>query len=382
MKRKVLIGIGIFFLVLFFYFLFSPQYVRKALIYQKVGIEDYKIFHNREVKAGEYKEWKLDSLYNNYQLSGAEDSIFNHYETVAFLVIHDEKILFEKYWEGYSENVLSNSFSMAKSVISLMIGIAIDEGKIKSVDQKVVDVFPAFNTSASNADLRIRDVLTMSSGLNWDESYGSLYSTTTEAYYGNDIYNQIVGLEVVEDPRKQFKYLSGNTQLLGLIVQSATGELISNYASEKIWSKIGAQHPALWSLDKENGTEKAYCCFNSNARDFARIGQLVLNNGMWDSTQIVSQQYIVESTSPAKYLIDENGKQVDFYGYQWWIIHHKNMEIPYARGILGQYIFVLKDKNAIVVRLGHKRDEEQIGHHRKDAIKYLDIALNIIKKNE
>lgn len=382
MKRKILIGVGVFFLAVILFLILSPNYVLNALIYQKAGIEDYKIFHNREVKTGIHKEWKLDSLYNSYELTNEEEAVFNDYQSVAFLIIKDQKILFEKYWDDYSENSLSNSFSMAKSVISLMIGIAIDEGKIESIDQKVIEVFPAFNTSEANANLTIKDVLTMSSGLNWDESYGSLYSTTTEAYYGKDIYNQIVGLEVVEEPGKQFKYLSGNTQLLGLIIQSATGELISNYASEKIWKKIGAKNPALWSLDRENGTEKAYCCFNSNARDFARIGQLVLNNGMWDSTQIVSSDYIIESTTPVDYLIDEDGKAVDFYGYQWWIMHYNNYEIPYARGILGQYIFVLRDHNAIVVRLGHKRDEEHIGAHRKDAVKYLDIALNIIEKYE
>jgi len=382
MKRKILIGVGVSFLAVILFLILSPNYVLNALLYQKAGIEDYKIFHNREVKTGDHTEWKLDSLYNSYELTGDEEAVFNHYQSVAFLIIKDQKILFEKYWDGYDENSLSNSFSMAKSVISLMIGIAIDEGKIESVNQKVVDVFPAFNTSEANANLTIKDVLTMSSGLNWDESYGSLYSTTTEAYYGKDIYNQIVGLEVVEEPGKQFKYLSGNTQLLGLIIQSATGELISNYASEKIWKKIGAKNPALWSLDRENGTEKAYCCFNSNARDFARIGQLVLNNGIWDSTRIVSSDYILESTTPVNYLVDDEGKTVDFYGYQWWIMHYNNYEIPYARGILGQYIFVLRDQNAIVVRLGHKRDEEQIGPHRKDAVKYLDIALNIIEKYE
>jgi CubicO group peptidase (beta-lactamase class C family) len=382
MKRKIFIGFGIFLLLIFLYLIISPSYVRKALIYQKVGIEDYPIFHNREIKTGEYQEWEVDSLCNTYELSYYDDSVLNHYESVAFLVIKNKKILFEKYWEGFSEDSISNSFSMAKSVISLMIGIAIDEGKIESVDQKVVDVFPEFNTCEANASLTIKDVLTMSSGLNWDESYGSLYSTTTEAYYGKDIFKQIVELEVVEESGKEFKYLSGNTQLLGLIIQSATGEYISNYASEKIWKKIGAKNPALWSLDKENGIEKAYCCFNSNAQDFARIGQLILNNGMWDSTQIVSSAYVEKSISPANYIVDSKGEEVDFYGYQWWILNYKGSEIPYARGILGQYIYILKEKDAIVVRLGHKRDKEYIGPHTKDAFEYLDIALKIIEKYE
>ena len=142
---------------------------------------------------------------------------------------------------------------------------------------------------------------------------------------------------------------------------------------------MGPSHDALWNLDSENGMEKAYCCFNSNARDFARWGQLVLNNGSWDGKQLISSSYLEEALSPADYLKDEEGNPLDYYGYQWWIINYRGYSIPYMRGILGQYVFPIREKNAVVVRLGHKRSDELIGPNRKDIFVYLDAALELLE---
>jgi len=273
---------------------------------------------------------------------------------------------------------VSNSFSAAKSIVSLLIGIALDEKKIADLDQKVGDFVEAYKYG-SKSKLTIRQVLTMSSGLNWKETYSTPFSTTAKAYYGNDLKSLIEGLDVVEKPGIYFEYLSGNTQLLAMIVQSATGMSISKYTSEKIWKKIGAQNDALWNLDSKDGMEKAYCCFNTNVRDFARFGQLILNKGNWDGKRIISAEYIADATSSKKYLKDKiTGDAVDFYGFQWWVINYKGMKIPYMRGILGQYVFVIPDKNAVVVRLGHTRSKEIINHHPKDVYDYLEDALLIL----
>lgn len=125
--------------------------------------------------------------------------------------------------------------------------------------------------------------------------------------------------------------------------------------------------------------EKAYCCFNSNARDFARIGQLILNQGSWNDKQIISKSFINQATTAADYLINkEDQKAVDFYGFQW-IINYKGYHIPYMRGILGQYIFAIPEKNAVVVRLGHERSSEYIGQHTKDIYDCLDAAFQILE---
>ncbi len=364
--------------IIAFVIAFTPQYLVTAIRHGEPNIDDYKIFYNRTIEAGEYHPWQISEDYNQFEMSSKTRSIIEQYKPVAFLVIQDEKIKYEEYWDGYDEHSLSNSFSAGKSIVGLLIGIALDEGKIKSLDQPVGDFLPVFQ-KGRNAELTIRDLLTMSSGLNWDEAYSSPFSMTTVAYYGEDLPGLINSLEVVETPGKEFDYLSGNTEVLAMIIEAATGKRMADYASEKIWKHIGARYDALWCLDSEDGMEKAYCCFNSNARDFARFGQLVLNKGKWNDNQIISEEYLKEATSPASYLVDKGDKKpISFYGFQWWIIHYKGHTIPYMRGILGQYVFAIPEKNAVVVRLGHERSKEYIGHHTKDVNQYLDAAFEML----
>jgi CubicO group peptidase (beta-lactamase class C family) len=359
-------------------YLALPYYAKQALIHQMPGIEDYKIFENRVVRAGDHIPWSIDKTYNTQTLADSTRKKMLFYDPVAYLLIKDQKIVYEEYWDGFNEDAISNSFSMAKGIISLLIGAALDDGYIQSLDQKVGEFIEVYNEGGKE-NITIRDVLTMSSGLDWDEAYASLFSPTTMSYYGNDLREMVKELELIEEPGVRYYYRSIDTELLAMILESATGRNISDYCSEKFWKHMGAKHNALWSLDKKEGMEKAFCCFNSNAHDFARWGQLILNNGSWNNNQLVSESYIKEAISPAEYLIDDEGNMVDYYGYQWWLIDYNGHSIPYMRGILGQYVFVIPNKNAVVVRLGHKRSEELIGPNRKDIYVYLEAAFQILE---
>ena len=374
LKKTILIIV----VVLVVVYLALPYYAKQAIIHQYPGIEDYKIFHNRVVKAGTYIPWEIDSLYNTFAIADSTMTKIESYDPVAFLVIQDGKILYEQYWEGYSDSSLSNSFSAAKSIVGLLVGAAIDDGYIKSVDQKVAEFLPSFKEGGKEK-ISIKDLLTMSSGLDWDEAYSSLFSPTTAAYYTNDLRKLVDDLGVVEEPGKRYYYRSIDSEVLAMIVQAATGKTISEYASEKYWKKMGAHHDALWCLDHKDGMEKAYCCFNSNARDFARWGQLMLNRGKWGDQQLISETYLDETITPAYYLTDDDGMHVNYYGYQWWIMDYNNYKIPYMRGILGQYVFAIPEKNAVVVRLGHKRSDELIGPNRKDMYVYMEAASQILR---
>ncbi len=379
MKKILKYSVTILLITFVFFFLFDPNpYLRKSLIHLTASLDDYKIFENRIVKAGEYVEWKTSDNYNNYTLTKAELDTFNQFKTISYLIIKDSSILFENYWANYNSDSLTNSFSMAKSITSLLIGIAIDENKIQSVNDKVSKYLPEFK-NGKRKDITIKNLLTMSSGLTWNESYWNPFSSTTNAYYGNNLEKLVLGLKLKNKPGEKYKYLSANTQILSLILKKATGKNLSEYASEKLWIPLNTKNDALWSIDKKNGVEKAYCCFNSNARDFARIGQLILNKGMWNGKQIISEKYLSEALNPAKYLKDENNVNVNFYGYQWWLINYKGYDIQYARGILGQYIIIIPAKNTVVVRLGHKRSSERTRHHPNDILFYINTALKITK---
>ncbi|MBP8783788.1 MAG: serine hydrolase [Paludibacter sp.] len=376
-------------------FLLLPQnyYVHRALIYQLPKIHHYQIFENREVKANDPKPWEMAENAHENLIAAQYVEDFARYESVAFLVIKNNRIISEQYWDDYGPQSLSNSFSMSKSIVSLLVGCAISDGFIKSVDQPVSDFLPAW-TSFDGKVLTIKDLLTMSAGVKWDESHSSLFSKTTEAYYGKDLW-KLTQTEVLEArPGEHFNYQSGVTQILAFLLQKATGKNVSEYASEKIWTPINAEEDALWSLDKKDGIEKAYCCFNTNARDFARLGQLVLNNGKWNGRQVVDSAYIREAVTPASWLkftrrlkpgetVTPEPVPNQIYGYQFWIVNYKGLTIPYMRGILGQYIFVIPELDAVIVRLGRLRDKEYVVEqsYTKDMEVWLDAALEILNRN-
>lgn len=369
--KKILLGVLILVVITNLAVVISGNsYIYRALIYQLPGIDDYRIFDNSVVSAGGYIPIPEAQKYNKMTLSPVFRNYLSESETVALLVLKNDSVCYEEYWDGYGKETLSNSFSVAKSIVSILIGIAIDEGKIKGVDQKVSDFIPEY-AHGLNAQLTIKHLLTMTASFNWDESYNSLFSKTTKEYYGRNLKKMLLNLNVTETPGKLFDYQSSNQLVLAYIIEKATGKTLSEYASEKLWKPLGAKNDALWSVDKKNGMEKAYCCFNTNARDFSRIGLLYLHNGEFNGRRIVSEGYVKKSIEPIL-LKDEDGFTVDYYGYSWWLATVDGMKIFYARGILGQFIIVIPDKNMVIVRLGKKKADRGV----TPAVEY--ITRNVI----
>jgi CubicO group peptidase (beta-lactamase class C family) len=373
---KVLVGVLMVTIAVLWFS--GKLYYIKALVYNYVNIDDLNLFHVRTVEAGKPQPWNIATDYNKKELTPELRKALEQYRTVAFLVVQNDSIRYEEYWDNYDASSLSNSFSMAKSIISILIGIAHDEGKIKSLDQTACEYLPDF-CSPENKVVTIRQLLMMSSGLNYDEGYSSLTSPVTRSYYDTDLRKQMMELRVVTKPGVSFNYMSANTQLLGFILEKATDKSISEYASEKLWQPIGAEHDAKWSLDHKDGTEKAYCCFYSNARDFARIGKLFLNKGMWNGKQVISEAYVNAAISPAP--ISDGDSPNTMYGYQWWLTDYKGAPVFYARGILGQYIFVLPSKQLIFVRLGHERGEKDANGELLDVPVYLSEVMKMYGEN-
>jgi CubicO group peptidase (beta-lactamase class C family) len=362
-KRVWIIIAAILLLGHFILVLSGTSYLYKALLYNFPNLDDYQKFPNAEIPSSSNPQpWP--AAIQNYKLSDTLSSYLDSVETKAVLVLRNDTIIFETYFDGYTDTTLSNSFSVAKSIVSTLIGMAIRDGKIKSVDQKVSEFLPEFS-SGKKAEITLKHLLTMSSGLNWDESYAAPISTTTEAYYGNDIKKIIDRLEVVGHPGTVFRYKSGDTQILAMVLQNATGKSLAENAAV-LWTKIGATEKALWSKDREDGVEKAYCCFNSNARDFARLGVLFLHKGNWKGEQLIDSSYVKEAITPCGLPDgDLNMQPSDFYGYQWWMVPTEGMF--YARGILGQYVVVIPEKNLVIVRLGAVRGKK-IGKHYQECL--------------
>ncbi len=361
-------------------YLSLPYYARQALIHLMPVINDLETFQRDTLKHDENNiwHWAHDIRYNTYRLSPEDEAYLKEMGTVSFLIIRHDSILYEKYLNGWNDTQTSNLFSATKTIIGLLAGIALDEGKIKNLDDKVRQYIPTYN-KGKQAEVSIRNLLTMSGAMAWDEAYSSLFSVTTRGYYGNDLYQLVTNLDVKETPGVQYSYRSGETQLLSFVIESATGQSISQYAEEKLWKPLQAEGDAYWLLDKKDGDEKAFCCFHTTARDAARFGRLILDKGNWNGRQLISKEYMDEMTRPASYLKDQWGKDsLDYYGFQTWIMHYKGQTNPYMRGMLGQYVIAIPSLDAIVVRLGKKRSDIYEHELTTDIIRYMDIAMKIL----
>lgn len=314
-------------------------------------IYDLDVFNNREVSAGTGQPWKDHEALGTFSMSAEQRETVEALSPSSFLVAWGDTVIYEEYWGEHDENRISNSFSMAKSIVSLLIGVALDEGKIKSLDEPVANYLSEFNDEKK--DITIRHILTMSSGLSWSESYVSPFCDVAELYYDTDDRDLALNRRTIEeDPGEIFKYKSGDTQVLMYILKEATGTSVSDYASEKLWKKMGAESDAMWSLaDDDESAEKAFCCFYSTSRDFLRLGKLVNNRGNWNGEQLISKAYMDEFASLAP-LTKANGKPNQVYGFQYWIYTGLPYEVTYFRGMSGQYIISIPEKDLVIVRTG------------------------------
>lgn len=364
--------------------LYLYKLINHTLLKGRMGpaINESQIFANREVKAGKYQPWTIGKDYNKAQIPDKYRKEMDRLKTIAFLVIKDDSIRYEEYWDGYGVDSHTNSFSMAKSILGVLCGVAIKDGKIGSIDDPITRYLKDFKGDPENK-ITIRHLLTMSSGINFEENYLNPLAYPAEAYYGKDLKELTYKTKYVstDKPGQIFKYLSGDSQLLAFVIEAATGMHVADYASEKLWKKIGAKNDAWWNLDHEGGNEKAFCCFNSNAQDFARFGKLLLNYGRWNDEQIIDSSFIASMTCASK-LKEESGATCERYGYQWWIIpDFKGHRIVYMRGILGQYVLIVPDMKMIVVRLGHKRDKPgENDLYPPDVNNYLGAAIEMYSK--
>ena len=338
--------------------------------------DNHRYFENRVVEANNPQEWEPHEGYNSYELSSVDSTLVAEYHTTALLIIHRGKILYENYWEDGTDTMWSNSFSMAKSITSMLIGEVLEDGLIGSVDDKASIYLPDLK-GTDKENITIKHLLQMTSGIGFDEHYGDPFGFMAKANYGDDMYEKTLSYPLAHEPGTHWEYLGGNTLLLSYIVQEVTGQNLSEYCQERLWGPLGAENDALWTYDPSCDRERAFCCFYSNAKDFARFGQLFLCNGNWKGEQILSPQWVEESIKPCM-VPDATGELTDHYGYQWWLNTHKGIEFHAMRGLKGQYVVVIPEYEAIVVRLGHERSNERIDHAPKDVYDFLDIALKII----
>jgi len=382
------------FLYLFVISFLSSCHTARFFKWNVVDQDDYKKFDNLEIHKGDNLFlFTENSSTDKFQLPEfietrkGEQLSFNDAlikdKTIAFLVIKKDSILYEKYFYGYDKTSIQASFSMSKSFLSSLIAIAIEEGKINTVNDSITDYLD-FLDKDKFKNITIENLLDMRSGILSKKDFLNPFGQIVKMYYGKNLKKYMNHLKIKTTADTAYEYSNVNSQLLALILEKATGKLVTEYLEEKIWKPLGMEQNALWSVDsKKNNMVKAFCCMNATARDYAKIGRLYLNNGKWNNKQIIPEKWVakVRDFKTAKndfrysyhwkhavtyevvtdsthypnlythggYFFDEHQQRKDFIIYPYPAF--------FAVGIFGQFTYVYPEKDIIIVRLG-KKDKE------------------------
>ena len=375
MMKKILkwtlIVLGV--LVLLIY-IFNIDYIFKGVrtIYftgnNTAFISDYEYFDNREVKSSNPQPWALHNEYNKTYESNKLKKLNEDRKTKSFLVIKNDSIIFEKYYLGHKQTDISNTFSVSKSIVTSMMGKAIMEGKIKGLNQYVSDFFNEYEKGLAS-ELTIGNLASMSSGMKWSEKYYNPINITSESYFTDDLRSVILRQKIENKPGQKFRYSSGDTQLLGMVIEKATGTTLSDYLTQKFWIPMGVETTALWQIDSEkSGMEKAYCCISATARDLAKFGKLYINKGKWGDTEILDSTFVELSLKP---VFDET----PYYGYGWWLYEYEGKKVFTMNGHRGQFIISFPDENIIIVRQGE--DNKKGGDGTGDLFQYISEGYKL-----
>ncbi len=291
-------------------------------------------------------------------------------DTNAFVVIRNGVMTYEWYKDGVSQSTQLPSYSVAKTMTSIMIGQLIAQGKIKESD-KFVDYFPNLKAGTSFDLVKIKDLLDMQAGVGvsdnypagpagWGVAIAQMYASTDVDWFLK--HNRKMAFE----PGSKSEYRSVDTQMLGMIIKKVTGKKVADYFSQNVWQVVGAKYPATWNVDRIGGTEKTFCCFNASAIDYGRIGMLFLNGGYAGPNKVIDNNWLKRMTTPVTTLDRDWG-----YGAQVW---HPYPNTSLALGLHGQFIFINPATRTVIVKLS---DNPTDSDHEADTAKALLEISNL-----
>lgn len=358
-----------------------------------VNQDDYKKFDNITIKKGttpfNFFEHTINSSINLPKTIKTHkneiltfDKAVSEDKTIALLIIKNDSILYEKYFYDFDKNSVQASFSMSKSFLSSLIAIAIDEGKIKTVNDSITKYLPNLDKEKFGR-ITIEHLLDMRSGILSKKDFLNPFGQIVKMYYGKNLRKYMNDIEIKQAPGLEYEYSNVNSQLLAIILENVTKKSVAENLEANLWKPLGMENDALWSVDsKKNNMVKAFCCMSATARDYAKIGRLYLNKGKWKNKQIIPENWVNKTTTFTntkndfrysyhwKHAItyevtNKDTKYPDLYVDGGYFIDHNNNKNnfiihPYpaffAVGILGQFTYVYPEKNIIIVRLG-KQDK-------------------------
>ena len=366
--KLILKIIVVFILVLIIAAAFNYDYVTRLYkgitLFEPGQIEDN--FRNMEeivpavtVSKGENVSnfiYDLKSLPEFYTYKGDERRIRDFIEssqTTGLIVVKDDTVMYEEYFRGNTESSQVISWSISKSIVSALFGIAVSEGHIIDINETVTDYLPELAKNGYNG-VRIKDVLQMSSGIGFNEDYADIFSDINRMGYAfalNISLGKFINtLDNAIEPGTYNNYVSMDTQVLGMIIRKATGKTLAEYTEEKIWKPAGMESDATWLVDSA-GVEVSFGGFNAVLRDIARFGSIYLHNGYWNNKQIVPREWVKASVTPdAPHLMpNPDAEWTMGYGYQWWIPENPDGEFL-GIGVYGQAVYIYPRYNIVIAK--------------------------------
>ena len=300
-----------------------------------------------------------------------------HFKTDGLIILHDNKMLYEEYWNGNDRHSKHISWSVAKSLLSALIGIAVEEGLIDSIDDPATKYLPDFKDTGYEG-ITIKNILQMSSGVTFNEDYADPNSDINKfgraLARGKPMRDFAKTLQNGREQGTYNHYVSIDTQVLGFILESVTNMHLREYLYKKIWNKIGMENDAYYITDR-TGTDLALGGLNATLRDYAKFGYLYLNNGDWFGEQIVPEQWVIDSRTPdAPHLMPNAGDELSSsewgYGYQWWIPGNPMTDFT-AHGVYNQFIYVDPISGVVIA----KTSSNHRFRSEKDYSKAVHVAM-------
>ncbi|GAA4288350.1 serine hydrolase [Georgenia daeguensis] len=325
--------------------------VARALVWLESDTGDWRRFDSRAVAAGE-ETLELrdapDAAILGSDVGGRSlEDLLEDTGSTAFVVLRDEDVLVEEYLDGSSAEATQTSFSVAKSFLSTLLGVAIDRGEIRSLDDPVTTYVPELaDRDERFSEVTLRHLVSMSSGLRYEER-GMPWSDDATTYYAPDLRAVALSAEVAGPPGERFHYNNYNPLLTGTVLERATGMPVAEYMAEVLWEPMGAGADASWSIDSpQSGFEKMESGVNARAMDYARFGYLVAHEGAVDGREVVPAAWLQQATAE-----DTTTDPAAQYQYGWWVDVEREGRF-YAWGNHGQYVYVDPATDVVIVRLG------------------------------
>jgi CubicO group peptidase (beta-lactamase class C family) len=367
---------------------YSPEYILRECFTNTGTVYDYNIFPGRPLTASpepyyfisQPDEARIQALFQTNPKVDNLENFLTGTGTQAFIVIQNDVILYENYFNDSQRDSLVTSMSVAKSFDSALIGIAISEGYLNSVDDPITDYLPELAARDPRfQNITIRHLLTMQSGLRYDENRPFSSNDGSLTYGFPDLRHlALTETKIVEQPGEHWLYNNYNPLLLGMILERVTGKTVTEYLQEKIWSRVGMEFGGSWSMDSEaSGFEKMESGINARAIDFAKFGRLFLNNGIWNGVQVIPSEWVKESTGKEQ-SISLGGDE--YYKYMWWGIIHDQGYDYFAAGNMGQIIYISPANNLIIVRHGEKYGLKEEGAAWLDILSQFANAIPAINQ--